>query len=183
MAGVQALASLLTVTLLSFAQGTLSAAPPSQDEQPEQRVRQAYFLSEVIDLTTRAAEPTHAEAAMKAYMAESAKGAITPEGMKRIYQAAGGDAHAFKVVATLIDKGLDPATIVDKEAFKGKLPEKGNLLIAKEHSVQMAIQRDAWIERVIQEVASNHKPRLEVDRKSTRLNSSHNPASRMPSSA
>jgi hypothetical protein len=140
------------------------AADTGKDDDEARRVRQAYFLSEVIDLTTRAAEPTHAEAAMKAYLAESAKGAITPDGMQRIYRAAGGDAHAFKVVATLIDKGLDPATIVDKEAFKGKLPEKGNLLIAKEHSVQMAVQRDAWIERVIQEVASAHKPRLEVAR-------------------
>jgi hypothetical protein len=140
------------------------AADTGKDDDEARRVRQAYFLSEVIDLTTRAAEPTHAEAAMKAYLAESAKGAITPEGMKRIYQAAGGDAHAFKVVATLIDKGLDPATIVDTAYFKDRLPKDGNLKISGEHSLRMAGQRDLWIEEVIREVAMKHKPPLEVAR-------------------
>lgn len=159
------LAFLIAVAL---AQGASTAWPagtgkPDAEEQ-EQRVRQAYFLSEVIDLAPRAAEPTHAEMAMKVYLAESAKGAIGAEGMQRIYRAAGGDAHAFKVVATLIDKGLDPATIVDKEAFAGKLPAQGNLRIADAHSIQMAMQRDAWIEEAIRETAGKHKPRLEVAR-------------------
>ena len=155
---------LLTAILLGLLPTPVWPADPGKEDQQEQRVRQAYFLSEVIDLTTRAAEPTHAETAMKAYLAEAAKGAITPEGMKRIYQAAGGDAHAFKVVATLIDGGLDPATIVDRDFFKDKLSKEGNLRITGDHSIQMAVQRDAWIEEIIRDVASGHKPRLEVAR-------------------
>jgi hypothetical protein len=138
-----------------------------EQEDRELRERLSYFYSEIVDLTPpeQAAgtdpRPGIEEKVMKVYNAwgGAATDRIPPNVMVAMYDAAGGGSKAFKVVAKLIDEGMDPSLIRDADAFEGKSTQIGDT-----HSVQMAEMRDQWIEAVIEKVATKEGRTWEIAR-------------------
>ncbi len=78
--------------------------------------------------------------------------------MEKMYAAAGEDAHGFKHVALLLDKGLPTPSKEFLDA--GYSAEK----IPNELSVMMAQARDHWIEQTIQKVTKNKSPPIKICR-------------------
>ncbi|MEE8105858.1 MAG: hypothetical protein V3T86_10020, partial [Planctomycetota bacterium] len=77
--------------------------------------------------------------------------------MRNMYEAAGGDGKAFKTIALLVDKGLEPENLKDPKGLKV-------LKIHESHSQQMARKRELWIEQKIEAILKSKKGQWRVAR-------------------
>lgn len=113
-----------------FSTKIIRAALPQTEEERE-RQRLAYFVRQSEAAKTDDAMIKDVLAAYKEHPAGTPMSNAT---MEKIYRAAGNDAHAFKVVAKIIQDGK----------------------IGDEHSQQMAALRDQWIDESIKRVAEKN---------------------------